>query len=233
MATHTITIKLPPLLETILVAPLLLCRLLRYGYTFRRIPLTKGMYAIVDVRDYEFLRKREWHVQPGINTYYAITTIFIKGKRKRVSMHRYLLKSDFAKCDTQKTIQSNLRGKLVVDHINGNGLDNRRANLRFCTYAQNNCNKRIKAKGASKYRGVLKSRNSNKPWQAKIHINNKRIIIGLFKTQLEAALAYDSAARKYHGQFATLNFPAEKPKPDIWQRIRKLRKLPAVEKKNK
>jgi hypothetical protein len=227
MATHTIAIKLPPLLETILVTPLLLCRLLLYGYTFRRIPLTKGMYAIVDIKDYEHLRKLNWHLQHGTHTYYATSTVFIKGKPKRIFMHRYIM---LPKMDMQFGPRCSKPGNpfkgIVIDHINGNGLDNRRANLRICTYTQNNCNKRLKLKSASKYRGVSKSRKPDKPWQAKIYVRRKPILIGFYETEIHAALAYDEAARKYHGPFATLNFPAEKPKPGIWQRIRKLRKLP-------
>jgi hypothetical protein len=227
MATHTITIKLPPLLETILVTPLLLCRLLRYGYTFRRIPLTRGMYAIVDIKDYEFLRKLNWQVQSGNNTYYATSTIFIKGKPKRIFMHRYLM---LPKIDMQFGPRCSKPGNpfkgIVIDHINGNGLDNRRANLRICTYSQNICNTRMTIKGASQYRGVSKSRKPDKPWQAKIYVRRKPILIGFYKTQIQAALAYDSAARKHHGPFATLNFPDKKPKPGILEFIRKLRKLP-------
>jgi hypothetical protein len=229
MATHTITIKLPPLLETIMFAPLLLCRLLRYGYTFRLIPLTRGMYTIVDVKDYEQLRKLNWQVQSGVQTYYATSTIFINGKPKRIWMHRYLM---LPKLDTEFGARCSKAGNpfkgIIIDHINGDGLDNRRANLRICTYSQNICNTRIKIKGASKYRGVSKSGKSDKPWQAKIYIHRKQIVIGFYETEIEAALAYDSAARKYHGLFATLNFPAKKPKLNIWQRIRKLRKLPAA-----
>lgn len=226
MASYTITFKIPPLIERIIVIPLLLCRLLRCGYTFRRIPLTRGLYAIVDVKDYANLRKRKWHAKVGKRTFYATSAILINGKPKSIWMHRYLLQSDLAIRNTQYAIRNNLRSKLVVDHINGNGLDNRRANLRICTYSQNGCNTRIKTKGASKYRGVLKSKKPDKPWQAKIYVNKKVIKLGFFKTQLEAAHAYDKAARKYHGSFATLNFSDKKQNLNIFQQIRKLRNLP-------
>jgi hypothetical protein len=126
-------------------------------------------------------------------------------------MHRYLM---LPKIDMQfgprNSEPANPFKGIVIDHINGNGLDNRRANLRICTYSQNNCNTKAKVKGASKYRGVSKSRKSDTPWQAKIYVRRKQIVLGFYKTQYEAALAYDSAARKHHRRFATLNFPDKK-----------------------
>ena len=97
---------------------------------------------------------------------------------------------------------------LLVDHFNHNTLDDRRTNLRLASSFQNQCNVPGKKRknSSSKYRGV--SRNKRSPgWIARIQVNGKRIALGTFKTRREAARAYDSAARKYHGQFATLNFP--------------------------
>jgi hypothetical protein len=97
---------------------------------------------------------------------------------------------------------------LVVDHINHNGLDNRKANLRPATKSQNNINKpNIKRKGAhSKYRGVTLEKRINK-WQAQIRAKGTHRVIGYFEDEIEAAKAYDAKARKYHGEFAVLNFP--------------------------
>lgn len=97
---------------------------------------------------------------------------------------------------------------LVVDHINHNGLDNRKANLRPATKSQNTINKPYKKKkGAhSKYRGVTWQKSINK-WQAQIRAKGNPRVIGYFEDEIEAAKAYDAAAKKHHGEFAVLNFP--------------------------
>ena len=99
-------------------------------------------------------------------------------------------------------------GHLVVDHINHNGLDNRKANLRHATRVQNNRNRLIiKRKGASsKYKGVS-WRKRKKRWHARIHVNGRYKFLGYFKEEINAAKAYDKAAKKYHKEFASLNFP--------------------------
>jgi len=97
---------------------------------------------------------------------------------------------------------------LFVDHINHNGLDNRKANIRPATHSQNNFNRIISTRGdlSSKYKGVAWNK-SKKKWQARIGIYGKRKHIGHFKDEIQAAKAYDKAAKKYHGEFASLNFP--------------------------
>lgn len=98
--------------------------------------------------------------------------------------------------------------KTQVDHINGNTLDNRTQNLRICTQAQNNRNQRKIKNTKFKYKGLKEVK--VKKWkyiQASIMINGKQIYIGTFKTEIEAAKAYDEAALKYFGEYAKLNFP--------------------------
>jgi hypothetical protein len=94
---------------------------------------------------------------------------------------------------------------LVVDHIDGNGLNNTRVNLRICTSAQNICNSKGRSK-TSKYKGVTRRKMSNK-WFAQIKFNRKHIDIGRFDNEIEAAKAYDNVARKLFKEFAYLNFP--------------------------
>ncbi|MBW7988806.1 MAG: hypothetical protein FVQ84_02120 [Planctomycetes bacterium] len=176
------------------MAVVLLYRRIRYGHSFRRIPLTRGKYTIVDPEHYERLNKHKWQASKGSNTFYASRSVWdrVNKKKSTIKMHREIITPPYP---------------LVVDHINHNGLDNRKANLRPATKSQNNINKPyIKKKGAhSKYRGVTLEKRINK-WQAQIRINGKHKIIGYYNDETHAAKAYDTAARKYHKEFAVLNF---------------------------
>jgi len=168
---------------------------MRYGYAFRKIPLTKGKFAIVDPDDYYRLSEYKWYVSGGCyNKFYAICK---KPKRdgkgtKLISMHREV---------------ANTPDGLVCDHINGRTLDNRKANLRSATCSQNIWNSRKTSRaGYSKYKGItFYKRQQN--WGAQICVNHRRIFLGKFKDEIQAAKEYDKAARKYFGEFAKLNFP--------------------------
>jgi len=165
----------------------------RYGYAFRKIPLTQGKYAIVDPQRYEELAKYKWFAVRSERGYYALRmTKAKKGKvkQKGVRMHRVILKPTNGK---------------FIDHINHNGLDNRRANLRFCTTQQNTWNKR-KQRGnySSKYKGVTWLR-SEKKWQVRIVCNGRQISLGYFDDEKEAARAYDAKAEELFGEYASLN----------------------------
>jgi len=173
---------------------LLLCyRRLHYGYPFRRIPLTQGKYAIVDPEDYERLAKYKWFAIRYERGYYAVRAARdSKGRQRNVRMHR--------------EIMGEPKGK-IIDHINHNGLDNRKANLRFVTRQQNSWNKRKQRGGcSSKYKGVTWSKRSGK-WQTRITYNGKSILIGYFDDEQAAAEAYDGKAAELYGEYAVLNFP--------------------------
>jgi len=177
------------------VALTLYYRRIRYGYPFRRIPLTQGKYAIVDPEDFERLNRHKWYASKWGNTFYAIRCAGPAKKTTYIRMHREIIHPP---------------RHLVVDYINHNGLDNRKANLRPATRAQNNYNRlAIKRKGAtSKYKGVDWKKDKKK-WCARIYFNGKLIFLGYFKDEKQAAKAYDKAAKKYYGQFAYLNFPGD------------------------
>jgi len=150
----------------------------------------------VDPKHYERLNKHKWYASKSSSSggFYAARCTWdpVNKKKRTIKMHREIITPPHP---------------LVVDHINHNGLDNRRANLRPATKSQNNINKPYKKKkGAhSKYHGVTLEKRINK-WQAQIRINGKRKIIGYYKDEIEAAKAYDEAAKKCHKDFAVLNF---------------------------
>lgn len=178
----------------------LLYRRVRYGYAFRRIPLTQGRFSIVDPGDYERLSRYKWRLckTKGKNVLYAERSARrADGRYSRMLMHRELLRPPDG---------------YVIDHINGSGLDNRRANLRLATVAQNawNSGKRNPRSG---YKGVWLAKDKGL-WRAAIVCHGKREHLGYFRDKREAAKAYDRAAREYHGAFAVLNFPNSRESVD-------------------
>ena len=189
------SITIPDRLIGPFVALVLFYRRIHYGYPFRRIPLTQGQYAIVDPEDYEPLSKHKWHAVKSKNTFYAVRRIHIgKNKWKHIKMHREILDPP---------------DHLYVDHINHNGLDNRKANLRTATHRQNSYNRiNFRKNPSSKYKGVSWKKRTKK-WNVQISYDGKSKAIGSFDNESDAAKAYDEAAKKYHKEFAVLNFQSQ------------------------
>ncbi|MEJ2704139.1 MAG: DNA polymerase I, partial [Sedimentisphaerales bacterium] len=191
-----LTFELPFWLVRLLIQPALLYRRARYGYAFCRIRLTQGQYAIVDPDDYERLLKYKWHAVNHGRAYYAARSANSEdSKGCPVAMHREVV---------------TVADDLLVDHINHNGLDNRKANLRPATHAQNSRNRTKCRDGnySSGYKGV--SRRQGDAWHARIFVDGRLVSLGRFESEIEAAKAYDRAAREYHGEFAAPNFPLRK-----------------------
>ncbi len=173
---------------------MLLYRRIRCGYTFRLIPLTQGKYAIVDPDDFYWLIRHKWTASRVYNKFYAVRSELCKtsGKRKSLRMHREIAHTPEG---------------LECDHINGNSLDNRKANLRSATRQQNCWNSRKRRpKSLSKYKGVSRNKRG-RPWKAQLIVDGKRMYFGCFNEEKQAAKVYDAAAKKYYGEFAALNFP--------------------------
>jgi hypothetical protein len=171
------------------------CRI-RFGGNIRLIGLTRNKFAIVDADDYERLKGFNWSARYGTNTWYAVRCSRAAERRKSriVWMHNVILPPP--------------KGK-IVDHFNHNGLDNRRTNLRIATRGENTCNCGKRKGCSSRFKGASfhKNRRGRKHWDGYINVNGRRISLGRFMTEVEAAKAYDAAAKKYHGEFARLNFP--------------------------
>lgn len=158
-----------------------------------RIRLSDDMFALIDAGDYGAVSSFHWRVESnrGFAWYAVAHTPRINGRTSKVRMHRLILRAP---------------ANAVVDHINGDGLDNRRSNLRLCTQTENTWNRRTKH-GVSRFMGVsLDTRCRAKKWRATIGVHGKYISLGYFLTEEEAAAAYDEAAREWHGEFARLNF---------------------------
>lgn len=150
------------------------------------IPITKGYSTIVDEDDYHFLMKWKWHACLSGDRVYAMRNSKTKnGKRHHIMMHRIINKTPDG---------------MDTDHINGNGLDNRRSNLRNATRTQNQWNRRENKKGASKYKGVYWHKQHRK-WIASIQVGKIRFHLGLFINELDAANAYAERAETEFGDF--------------------------------
>lgn len=173
-------------------------RKVRYGYGYRRVKLTKGKYAKVDSGDYERVTSMRWSAVKKGRNYYALSYKSDNGRKYNLGMHRFIL-------------GVRERG-VVVDHINHDGLDNRRSNLRLASHRENMRNMRKwkggKGRCSSRYKGVARHM-ERKKWRSQIMVDGVQIFLGYHEDETAAARAYDEAAEMYFGEFACLNFVEE------------------------
>jgi hypothetical protein len=153
----------------------------------KQVLITRGEITLIDESDWGLVCKYNWTLHIPDNRKYA--RCHYEGKK--IYLHRLLL---------------NAKPGEIVDHKNGDGLDNRRNNIRLATQSQNTANCTTSIKTASGFRGVYFDKRSGL-WQAKIKFNYKSNFLGSYKTTDEAAKVYDEAAFKLFGEFARLNFP--------------------------
>jgi hypothetical protein len=151
----------------------------------KTIQLTKGKVTVVSDEDHEEQNQWSWSACKTGNKWYAVR----KSNGKIIKLHRVIAGAE---------------NNVEVDHINGDGLDNRRENLRLCNTSENNRNRGKSPRNKTGYKGVSRE---GTQYRAQISIYRKDIYIGSFGTAEAAAHAYDEAAKKHHGPFARLNFP--------------------------
>lgn len=160
------------------------------------LPIRGGLYAWVDRDDFEKFAHFEWSYLGREGKKYVVRTPNKKYRdvgNTKIRLHREILRP---------------APDEVVDHIDGNTLNNLKSNLRICVQAQNVRNRqKTTSQTTSKYKGVhLAGKNPAKPWVAQIRTGKKIKYLGQFRTEVDAALAYDVAALFYHGEFARPNF---------------------------
>ncbi len=139
---------------------------------------------MVDDEDFEYLSKYKWTYH---HKNYAIRYDYSNSQKKFLLMHRVIMKAK--------------KGQ-IVDHKDGNGLNNSKDNLRFCTSSGNMQNSKLAVNNTSGYKGVFGKENS---WRASVGKNGKRYWLGTFKNKIDAVKAYNLKAKELHGEFARLN----------------------------
>lgn len=164
----------------------------------REIELTQGFVAFVDDEDFDWLSQWKWHVwiDERHDSPYAIRNTYNAGVEGTAKMHRVIMGDPVG----------------LVDHVNREGLDNQRHNLRVVTVSQNAHNRKRNSNNTSGYKGVGWRKDLGK-WTAIIGVDGRRLFLGFFTHREEAARAYDAAAVEHVGEHATLNFPVGSDDP--------------------
>lgn len=154
------------------------------------IPLSNEKFALVDAGDFERTNEKIWTAAKGNTTHYALFRDYTT--KRTVFLHRWLF-------DLQDET-------ILIDHINFDGLDCRRGNLRMCSKTENNRHSRKwRSETTSRFKGVSFAPRHLLKWNAQISINRKTIRLGRFATEAEAAAAYNTFASQQFGEFAILN----------------------------
>ena len=153
-----------------------------------RLKLNHGKSTVVDAEDAPILRRYAWRAVRRHSLWYAAGVKYGPKGRRDVYLHRLI---------------AHARRGQTIDHLDGDGLNNRRRNLRKCSTKENIRNARIKPH-SSRFKGVYWSRH-NREWRAQIGVNRRIITLGGFASETAAARAYNAAAVKHHGRFARLN----------------------------
>ena len=154
---------------------------------YKEIQLMCGGITVVSPEDYSRLNKYRWHKRKDDG--YASRTVYEDGKFKTIRLHQEII---------------NIPVGFVTDHINRDRLDNRRSNLRKATRSQNMANSKIPLTNTSGYKGVYYRKEQDR-WRASIRVDQEHISLGQYGSPEEAAKAYNDAALKYFGEFASLN----------------------------
>lgn len=159
------------------------------------IPIKSKTYGehnvFIDGEDFDKIKEYTWCLSKIGNCFYACSGLYDKKTKKKTTIHMHRIIMDTSK-------------DYIIDHVNGNALDNRKENLRICSNAENLRNRKKQKNTSSIYKGVCFDKRDKK-WRASIRLNNKLMYIGLFDTQTQAAKAYNKAAVENFGEFARLN----------------------------
>lgn len=149
------------------------------------VPLTRGYEAIIDVSDVSLIDNFNWCVQKSARSVYAVRSERRNGKQRTIFMHRVIMGEPDG---------------LQVDHEDGNGLNNRRKNLRRATVSQNQQNSRVRLNNKTGFKGVTYHKQNDR-YRATIKAHGKQVSLGCYSTPEEAHLAYQKASIKYYGRF--------------------------------
>jgi hypothetical protein len=155
------------------------------------VPLTRGKFAVIDVEDADLVLAYNWSAKFVEGKWYARRNLPRDQRPGTILMHRFILGTP---------------PRMLTDHVDGDGLNNRRGNLRIATPAQNNANQRLHRTNTSGYKGVVWSKELGR-WHVRVGAGGRRVHVGYFETRDEAARAYDRVAREIYGEFARPNLP--------------------------